>query len=191
MRGNFCPSRHFYLDRDRELLQPASSTTSTSDKRKAGTKKFSFSSLLTVKVRKEVARERREELDLETDRRRSWVETREYEVLDLTGNFTVSSPALAHLPSRPISSGDTEEAPADSQQFPARQHSGPRSVLLIKCFLISLALSLFSSRNLSNVAAPDPDLCGGCQQKFKGKRGLTSHQARAANKACRDQRGGK
>ena len=86
---------------------------------------------------------------------------------------------------------DTDEAPADSQQFPARQHSGPRSVLLIKCFLISLALSLFSSRNLSNVAAPDPDLCGGCQQKFKGKRGLTSHQARAANKACRDQRGGK
>ena len=77
-----------------------------------------------MKVRKEVARERREELDLETGRLRSWVETREYEVLDLTGNFTVSSLALAHLPSRPISSGDTEEAPADSQQFPARQHSG-------------------------------------------------------------------
>ena len=52
-----------------------------------------------VKVRKEVARERREELDLETGRRRSWVETREFEVLDLTGNFAVSSPALAHSPS--------------------------------------------------------------------------------------------
>ena len=100
MRGNFCPSRHFYLDEDRELLQSASWDTVTSNKKKAGTEEeFRFSSPLTVKVRKEVARERREELDLETGRRRSWVETREYEVLDLTGNFAVSSPALAHSPS--------------------------------------------------------------------------------------------
>ena len=44
-----------------------------------------FSSPLVVKVRKEVAKERREELDLETGTRRSWVESREFEVLDLTG----------------------------------------------------------------------------------------------------------
>ena len=100
MRGNSCPSRHFYVDGDREVLQPATSDIATTNHREAGTQEeFKFSSPLTVKVRKEVARERREELDLETGRRRSWVETREYEVLDLTGNFAVSSPALAHPPS--------------------------------------------------------------------------------------------
>ena len=100
MRGNSCPSRHFFQDGDRELLQSASWDTTGSDRRKAGTQEeFTFSSPLLVKVRKQVARERREELDLETGRRRSWVETREFELLDLTGNFTVSSPALAHPPS--------------------------------------------------------------------------------------------
>ena len=100
MRGNSCPSRHFFLDGDRELLQSASWDTTGSDRRKAVTQEeFTFSSPLLVKVRKQVARERREELDLETGRRRSWVETREFEVLDLTGNFAVSSPALAHPPS--------------------------------------------------------------------------------------------
>ena len=38
-------------------------------------------------MRREVARERREEFDLETGRRRSWVESREFEVLDLTGEI--------------------------------------------------------------------------------------------------------
>ena len=46
-----------------------------------------FSSPLILKVRREVARERREEVDLETGRRRSWVETREFEVMDLTGEI--------------------------------------------------------------------------------------------------------
>ena len=86
MRGNTCPNRHFFMDGDRELLQPASSDTATTNQRKAGTEEeFSFSSPLTVRVRKEVARERREEVDLETGTRRSWVESREFEVLDLTG----------------------------------------------------------------------------------------------------------
>ena len=47
-----------------------------------------FSSPLVLKVRREVARERREEFDLETGRRRSWVESREFEVLDLTGEIS-------------------------------------------------------------------------------------------------------
>ena len=72
------------MDGDRELLQPASSDTATNNQRKAATEEeFSFSSPLTVRVRKEVARERREEVDLETGT--GWVEAREFEVLDLTG----------------------------------------------------------------------------------------------------------
>ena len=73
------------MDGDRDVLQPAISDTATINRREAGTQEFSFSSPLTVRVRKEVARERREELDLETGTRRSWVESREFEVLDLTG----------------------------------------------------------------------------------------------------------
>ena len=92
MRGNCCPNRHFYLDGDRKVLQPPTSTSDTvTNQREAATEEeFSFSSPLTVRVRKEVARERREELDLETGRRRSWVESREFEVLDLTGETCCS-----------------------------------------------------------------------------------------------------
>ena len=88
MRGNCCPNRHFFLDGDRELLQQGSRDTVTTNQGNTGTEEeFMFSSPLTVRVRREVARERREEVDLETGSRRSWVETRELEVLDLTGNF--------------------------------------------------------------------------------------------------------
>ena len=44
-----------------------------------------FSSPLVVKVRKEVAKERREEVDLDTGHRRSWVEEKEFTIYDLTG----------------------------------------------------------------------------------------------------------
>ena len=55
-----------------------------------------FSSPLVLKVRREVARERMEEVDLETGRRRSWVESREFEVLDLTGEGGMGSAHLHH-----------------------------------------------------------------------------------------------
>ena len=41
------------------------------------------------------------------------------------------------------------------------------------------------------VVSSDADLCGGCQQRFKGKIEVFFHQASPANKACRDQLGGK
>ena len=44
-----------------------------------------FSSPYTVKVRKEVESQRMEEVDLDTGQRRSWVETKDFEVFDLTG----------------------------------------------------------------------------------------------------------
>ena len=45
-----------------------------------------YSSPLRVRVLKEVERVRREEVDLDTGKRRSWLETNEYEVLDLCGD---------------------------------------------------------------------------------------------------------
>ena len=118
MRGNSCPNRHFFLDGDREVLQ-SDNTAAPSNQRNAGTEEeFRFSSPLTVKVRKEVARERREEVDLETGSRRSWVETRELEVLDLTGDLS-RLVSVTLILSRTISGIVTEEAKADCQQFPA------------------------------------------------------------------------
>ena len=38
-----------------------------------------------VKVRKGVAKERREEVDLDTGHRRSWVVEKEFDIYDLTG----------------------------------------------------------------------------------------------------------
>ena len=75
------------MDGDREFLQPASSNTATitTNQRDAGTEDFTFSSPLTVRVRKEVAREMKEEIDLETGTTRRWVVEKEFEVLDLTG----------------------------------------------------------------------------------------------------------
>ena len=75
--GNNCRLRHFY--RPLEADFPPSGVTTRAPEL------VEFSSPLVVKVRKEVAKERREELDLETGTRRSWVESREFDVLDLTG----------------------------------------------------------------------------------------------------------
>ena len=45
-----------------------------------------FSSPFKMKITKEKKTTRKEEVDLETGARRSWVETSEYEVLDLCGD---------------------------------------------------------------------------------------------------------
>ena len=90
-RGNNCRWRHFYQEGDRPVLQlRAVLQPSSSDSRSGPVRGCDeeFSSPLVVKVRREVARERREEFDLETGRRRSWVESREFEVLDLTGEIS-------------------------------------------------------------------------------------------------------
>ena len=78
-RGNSCPLRHYYTERDGQVaeakrFQDSGVSSDTVD----------FSSPYTVKVRHEVENLRREEVDLDTGSTRSWVETKEYEVFDLT-----------------------------------------------------------------------------------------------------------
>ena len=53
-----------------------------------------YSSPYRVKVVKEVSKQRKEEVDLETGKRKSWVETTEFEVLDLTGETPVKKSKL-------------------------------------------------------------------------------------------------
>jgi len=81
--GNKCVYRHYYLERDarptvtqRMALAEMSESTN-------------FSSPYQVKICKEKLVHRREEVDIETGRRRSWVEEEEREVYDLTGDTPV------------------------------------------------------------------------------------------------------
>ena len=67
-----------------------------------------FTSPLTVKVYEEVKEKRKEEVDLETGRRRSIVEEVRYEVLDLTGD-TRERRGSQRAPLQPLTCQTSEE----------------------------------------------------------------------------------
>jgi len=73
-----CLYRHFYMERD--VVASTSRQLEPSPR-----EKVVFTSPLYVKVYEEVLKTRKEEVDLETGRRRSFVEEKKFEVLDLTG----------------------------------------------------------------------------------------------------------
>ena len=68
-----------------------------------------FTSPLTIKVYEEVKEKRMEEVDLETGRRRSYVEEVRYEVLDLTGD-TPGRRGSQRAPLQPLPSQNSEAA---------------------------------------------------------------------------------
>lgn len=80
--GNKCLYRHYYLERDARNI-PAQRQAL------AEVEPTNFSSPYQVKICKEKLTHRREEVDIETGRRRSWVEEEEREVFDLTGETPV------------------------------------------------------------------------------------------------------
>ena len=81
--GNTCKFRHFYNENDKDSLQGRQSE-------ELGLRQVvNYSSPYKVKILREVSRQRKEEVDLETGRRRSWVETTEFDVFDLTGDTPV------------------------------------------------------------------------------------------------------
>ena len=136
--------RHYYLERD---ARPAV----TQRLALAEMESANFSSPYQVKICKEKLVHRREEVDIETGRRRSWVEEEEREVYDLTGDTPVKPlplpkrkvqgpqsaqrskfvggsppPALSPSPLRPssrLSSDPTSECPHHS----STPTSSPRS----------------------------------------------------------------
>ena len=77
--GNKCLYRHYYLERDSRIVPAQRSALAEVDP-------ANFSSPYQVKICKEKLTHRREEVDIETGRRRSWVEEEEREVFDLTGD---------------------------------------------------------------------------------------------------------
>merc|ERR1711915_988142 len=87
--GLGCHLRHYYEDEDSPLKLSkrfdddvnCSSSRSTNN----------LSSPYRLKILKEVKRQRIEEVDLETGRRKSWIQTSDVEVYDLTGDTPVKS----------------------------------------------------------------------------------------------------
>ena len=75
-----CFFRHYYLPRD-----TVTSTTTADHLNPENGNEVVFTSPLTVQVYEEVTKTRKEEVDLDTGRRRSFVEEKRFEVLDLTG----------------------------------------------------------------------------------------------------------
>jgi hypothetical protein len=91
-RGNACFLRHYYLDRSARhqrvtsvFCRDAVAVAAARPRLAVPEAIAAFSSPYTLKVRKQVARHHRVEVDVDTGSRRSWVEEEELEVMDLTG----------------------------------------------------------------------------------------------------------
>ena len=127
-----------------------------------------FSSPLRVKVVKEVSKQRREEVDLDTGKRRSWVETTEYEVLDLCGE-TPDKPGLGARSDEGSSLKDrSRNLVSNLAKDLARQEKSPRAISM--------------PPPASPKASVDDKECPSCHRTFKSARGVTQHRARA--KSC-------
>jgi len=101
--GDKCPYRHYYTEDDAVItIDQVESSPSISH----------FTSPYVVRMRKEKETRRLEEVDLDTGRRRSWVETTEHDVIDLTGE-TPTKKEFYVKPRTPLSSlGVNSRAPA-------------------------------------------------------------------------------
>merc|ERR1719232_266447 len=105
-----------------------------------------YSSPYRVKVVKEVSKQRKEEVDLETGKRKSWVETTEFEVLDLTG-----------------------ETPVKKSKLPLPQSKSP----LKESNNTGTASKGKNKKTPATTSAPvvEPGTCPICARKFKGEKG--------------------
>jgi len=160
--GNNCRFRHYYNDMDglfmqaskRQAQRPLTETNQLND----------YSSPYRVKVVKEVSKQRKEEVDLETGKRKSWVETTEFEVLDLTGETPVKKSKLPLLSKSPLKDSNktvTVSNAKKNKKTPAKTASAASSVSVV-----------------------EPGTCPVCARKFKGEKGVKTHR-NSKNSACR------
>ena len=136
-----------------------------------------FSSPYRVKVVKEVAKQRREEVDLDTGRRRRWVETIEVEVLDLCGSS----------PDKPQPGTIQEEGEVSRGSF--RSPLKDQSRNLVSNLIKELTRDKSPHSLVPPPASPSPlaeseesRTCPACHRIFKSLRGVTQH--RAKDKSC-------
>jgi len=149
--GNACKFRHYYNEFDRiakekeKTGRPIANDLNEED----------FNSPYRLKVIKEVSKQRKEEVDLETGKRKSWIETTEFEVLDLTGETPAKKKRPLVLRSPLKESMNNESNQKESQK-----------------------------EEESIKSAINPSICPFCKRTFKGSKGVKSHQ-NARNSSCR------
>jgi len=202
-RGNSCPLRHYYNETDGQLAQSKRFQDS-----RVSNENVDFSSPYTVKVRKEVETQRMEQVDLETGRRKSWVETKEYEVFDLTGE-TPARPKrspLADKSNKPDNvvtnlarelkafaeedAGDLKRkagTPLPGKEKPGVKR-GSKRIPLTDIMVAGTEEETNDGYPMNPPSAPDASVssnqCPVCQKTFKSSRGVTSHRS-SRNSTCK------
>jgi len=204
-RGNSCPLRHYYNETDGQLAQSKRFQDS-----RVSNENVDFSSPYTVKVRKEVETQRMEQVDLETGRRKSWVETKEYEVFDLTGE-TPARPKrspLADKSNKPDNvvtnlarelktvamedAGDLKRkagSPLPGKEKP-RINRGSKSLPLADIMLSRTEEDTIDGPGapMNPPSAPEASVssnqCPVCQKTFKSSRGVATHRS-SRNSTCK------
>ena len=109
-----------------------------------------------------MSKQRKEEVDLETGKRKSWVETTEFEVLDLTGD----TPAKKRL---------------SLSKSPLKEVNKAKEVDKVKKALATKPPRVPAPA--VPVSEVNPGTCPMCGRMFKGEKGVGSHR-RAKNSAC-------
>merc|ERR1712059_38103 len=106
-------------------------------------------------------KQRKEEVDLETGKRKSWVEVQEFEVFDLTGGDTPAK----KVDSREIR--NTEEVSTYTEDCQTKEVDTP------------------PPRAPRGLPSPriDPNICPVCGRSFKGVKGVKIHRSRPTS-AC-------
>jgi len=177
--GNSCRFRHYYNEYDKSN-QPPVNPLNRQVNRLQEISNLQFSSPLVTRVHKLKHQKRKVEIDIETGKRRSFIETTEEEIIDITG---VSTPHPKNKENRPVD--------ADKRRSSER--------------LLKKRLSLDSSpQEKTTASAPPPPppselvatpafrtiysdgYCHGCSREFKGVRGLKSHLASSRTKCSKE-----
>jgi len=191
--GNNCKNRHYYKESD-QTHQPEQQE----NPELSGRVLSDFNSPLVVKIRKITEKRRREEVDLETGQRRSFTETFEQEIVDITGKE--NTPEVPKKKARRVVSSplikttlkDVEKVIQDGKS----KNANDDSVILIDDDSFSADVS-----NVSQIPLPDHNsnletskmneslvgsgFCVNCKKTFKGQKGLKSHLTSKKNVACK------
>jgi len=94
-----CSRRHYYTDDD-EILPQSRRFLDENDEGSSVHTMTHFSSPYSVCIKKEIVKKRNVEVDLETGRKKSWVETMEQEIVDLTGETSAKKPIRSPMMDR-------------------------------------------------------------------------------------------
>jgi len=155
-KNNLCNFRHYYLERDaavpprRPLVEVNSSTV--------------YSSPLVVKVKTLTEKHRRVEVDLETGKRRSWIETENKELIDITGEASPAPP-----PNRKLQDGKRKEEEMAAAKKKLEDEVAQEEMQKKK---------ELEMREKTRKKKNDGQ-CSVCNRQFRGVKGLSMHLQRS------------